>query len=168
MYSRGGHDRTNTKVMGISISRCGWAKGLTVLAASPMSGPGWAAARESFYDEVQLVEQTSRGADIVLIIGGDVDDGDHGLLGRCVAARRSVAGVDLFDFSRSSGVVVASTLFQQRESCTWWHMRCKTGHRLDHILTRYRDKALVTRVSTLRFGQGGREPGEVGDARGGT
>lgn len=60
------------RVLGISTSRRGGARGLTLVSAyAPVSGPASAGARGRFYDELHHVEQRSRGADNVLVVGGD-------------------------------------------------------------------------------------------------
>eukprot|EP00959_Pyramimonas_sp_CCMP1952_P384976 8068460-Pyramimonas_sp.AAC.1 len=40
-------------------------------------------------------------------------------------------------------------------AATWWHVRYRTAHQLDHFLARPRDWWNFTGCKTLHFGQGG-------------
>eukprot|EP00959_Pyramimonas_sp_CCMP1952_P430569 9017880-Pyramimonas_sp.AAC.1 len=105
-------------------------RGLSLVACyAPCSGPRYARARDRFYEEVSHVEGRTRGADNVLILGGDFnaelgpcrDPEESMVLGPHGAPRRSDTGTELLEFCKEEGLFALSTAYPQREACTWWH-----------------------------------------------
>ena len=73
------------------------------------------------------------------------------MLGAHGAPRRSDSGRELLEYCKEGGLFALSTAYVQREACTWWHPRFRTGHQLDHFFTRSRDRWHVHTCRTLHF-----------------
>ena len=144
---KGGQERKGTRCVAVTIPRARRRRGLTLVAAyAPCSGPKHARARERFYEELQFVEERSRGKDNLLVIGGEFNaevgrretPDDRDVIGAHGPPRLTGSGRELKEFCRDQFFVMI-TAFRQKMAATWWHVRYRTAHQLDHFLVRPRD-----------------------------
>ena len=154
-------DVCTTRVMGVKFERSGWREGLLIVATyAPTSDPREEKVRERerYREDLSRILRKTDAGDFVIVggdmnaeVGAGLDRDNRDVLGAFGDNRRTQTGGELIDLCRQEELMVAGSIFQQKERSTWRHIRYGSKHELDHILVRRRDRWKLLGCKTVHF-----------------
>ena len=158
IYHTGGPDSKENRTLGVRIPRSGWKRGFFFVAVYAPTSCKNKEERTKFRKHVSTMIEKVRSDERVIIAGdmnaemaGRESERNDGITGPYSNGKLSETGKELLAWCREEGMIVASTFFQQKCKATWWHPGYGSGHELDHMLIKQRDRHDLVQCRVLHF-----------------